>query len=504
VLVILAYVGAELKTPMYTAKVKMYVKGKKITTADFYSGIYAGDMVQEHAELIRSKIVLNRVVDALKLYEIPDDRERKYATPLKKWIIDYRNKKSSKAKHNSDISPDQDKEIKFQSALNRLTSQIGVRPTKGANLFYVTVADFNPGLAKKIANSLSRSYIIFDLEQQVEELKLKFGKKHTMVLQLKRYISEFQETLSGDLIPDLQAIGPASVKIVSQAEGASRSKEVNKPLLLLFSFLSGIFLAMVGGVIVDHFRATLKTPKDIARNLQLPFLGSIPKRKKRNELIMSDPHTGPDLSCIRAFQRLGDKLCLTVKEKNINTFLVTSFENFEDASAVIANLGIYLSRETGKKVLIIDANINNPTLHKTFKLKESDFRGLIELYEETVTFEDAVARIGKNLDVLFTKKADFRPIKLLDSSFMLNFINESKRKYDIIIIDCSANLRIDSEPIFISSFTDSTIIIINEGKDRLQDINLAVKALSHKNNKMIFTVLNNRNEDMPRILYKIS
>jgi len=81
-----AYIGYELVTPTYTADVKMYVKAEKKTEADFYQNIATMNIVGDHAQLLTSNIVTSRVIDVLKLYEIPNNYEEQYATPIKKFL----------------------------------------------------------------------------------------------------------------------------------------------------------------------------------------------------------------------------------------------------------------------------------------------------------------------------------------------------------------------------------------------------------------------------------
>ena len=60
-----------------------------------------------------------------------------------------------------------------------------------------------PVAAAVIANVVSRSYVIFDLEQQLAELKLKYGRKHPTVNHIEESIEGLMETLSGELMARL-------------------------------------------------------------------------------------------------------------------------------------------------------------------------------------------------------------------------------------------------------------------------------------------------------------
>jgi Mrp family chromosome partitioning ATPase len=423
----------------------------------------------------------------------------RYASTIKRSVIKDRLEKA-KAQLNK-MPQEQREKVLFNKAVIKLSSSISGTPVPETSLFNINVNDFEEDKAILIANSVSRSYVIFDLEQQIEELKLKYGAKHSTVQLLENYIEEFKKSLDGELIPDIEAIGPASVKIVAQATYASPGRRAPKSIILTFMVLSGIFLSVIYAFFIEYLDNTFRTPKEISKHLDIPFLGSIPKRKKGDNLIMSIPNASEKLTCVKAFQRLGDRIWLTAKKDGIKSILITALENFTDASAVIANLGYYLSRDAGKKLLIIDANLKHPSLAKVFDIPGR--AGLIDVFNGKIGFEDAIYKVHDKLHLLTTKSSQIRPIKILDTTFMSKLIKNAEDQYDLIFIDCSVNLRLDSEPVMLASFADAVLLIINEGKDRYLDVQLAVHNLRQKEDRPIFTVLNNRKKDIPKILYKV-
>ena len=73
--------------------------------------------------------------------------------------------------------PEEQKEaFLFRRAVESLKENIKVEPIRDTNMFTISVRDYNPVGAALIANVVSRSYVMFDLEQQLAELKLKYGK----------------------------------------------------------------------------------------------------------------------------------------------------------------------------------------------------------------------------------------------------------------------------------------------------------------------------------------
>jgi capsular polysaccharide biosynthesis protein len=449
--------------------------------------------------------VLNRVVEALKLYERPPGMliERKYASDIKKLLIDYwiKKQKEREAQNpNKDISNNEDKSYLISSAVSRLGSSISAILIKDSNAFHITVTDFEYNKAQVIANSVSRSYVIYDIEQQIEELRLKYGEKNSTIVQLKQYADDFKKTLHGRVIPEAEAIGLATVQILSQAQGASRSRITPKYLFIAFAFFAGLFIASIFAAVSEHFSNTLKTPKDITSNLNSEFLGSIPKRKKKDQLVMSKPDLQSKSICIRSFQRFGDNLCLVSKSHNIKSYLVTAFEDSGDSSALISNISLYLSRDVGKKVLIIDANLLRPSIDRLLNLNGR--YNLNDMFEAKIPLESAVIGVNENLDVLTSKRADFRTIKLIDTPFMSGVIKQATNLYDMVFVDCGIDLRYHSDPIILSGYTDAVIMVIHESKDRVNDVQLAFNRLRETKDTLIFTILNNRDNVIPGILYK--
>jgi len=490
----------ELPTPVYEAEVKMFVVAQKQTEAGYYRGfINVLNITAEHTELVKSNIVIERVAKALEFYQQrPLDYEKRFSSRLKAALIDYNLKKFMPTLEM--MSPEEKQAFFLSRAISDLNGSIEAIPIKETNLFSIKAKDFDPGVAAIIANSVSRSYIIFDLEQQIAELQLKYGEKHSTVLQLKDYIAEFQKTLDGKPIPDLEAIGPASVKIMQQAQVVGQTSGVNKQLLRIFAFFGSIFLSIIFAFLFDYLDQTFKTHQDIESYLNIPFLGSISKRKSKDNLLIKD--INPVTSYAMSFQNLSEQVYLMIRDKNLKTLLMTGAEETEGTAAVTANLGIYLANKTGHKVLIVDANLRNSAMSKLFNI--SNGTGLTDVLERKISFLDAVQDIGNNLYFLPAGDTVFNPITLLDSSMVCEVITKAREQYEIVLINCADLKNFITDVVILSSIADGTILVINEGKIKRQVVKSAISPLEQKKANIIGAILNNRTYVIPKIIYKIT
>ena len=274
------FIGLKLQTKMYEATVRMLISAQKQVESPYYKEAYDSQHIQQtltQSEIVKSDPVLMRVVTAQALNKRPLDDEKQFSSKLKGKLIDFQTRMLiSRLKS---MPPSQQDALLYRRAKEILKTSIKVDPIRDTNMFTITVRDYNPIGAAILANTISRSYVIFDLEQQMAELKMKYGDKHPKVLSLKENITKMVKKLDGQPLDDIDAIGPASVKIIEQAsvplESSGMSKAVTFLLAVAMSILLGVMLAFV----FEYADQTIKFPRDIDQTLDIPCLGSIRRRR---------------------------------------------------------------------------------------------------------------------------------------------------------------------------------------------------------------------------------
>ncbi|MCZ7622464.1 MAG: lipopolysaccharide biosynthesis protein, partial [Candidatus Kuenenia sp.] len=235
-----------------------------------------------------------------------------------------------------------------------------------------------------IANVVSRSYIIFDLEQQLAELQLKYGEKQPIVVQLRENIEKLTQNLTGATLPDIEAIGPASVKIIEQALVPLRSTSDKKKISIVLAFFMSIFLGIMFAFGLEYIDHTFKSPRDVETFLNLPLLGAIPKKWFRNKSLLRNTKKATVLNS--SYHDLSDQIYLLMKDKKLKALLITAVSHLEGSTTIVANIGLSLARE-GHKVLVIDANLKSPEIHEMFKIPNNS--GLTHVLEGKIALEEA-------------------------------------------------------------------------------------------------------------------
>lgn len=517
-------VGLELKTPMYESQVKLLISAQKQVESPYYRGLgfgAGGGISSTQSQIVTSNPVVERAVKALKLDERPSDYEKNFCSPLRAWLLDLRQKiqmMSKKASESEQILSEQEATLSqaenpsgdlsnpkgemewkadaFRWAVESLKGRIEVEPIENTDLFAIKVKDFSPVAAATIANVVSRSYVIFDLEQQMAEFQLQYGEKHPIVVQLGNGIDRMAKNLTGETLPAIEAIGPASVKIIEQAQVPLGPSGKSKRLILLLAIGMSFFLGMILAFGFEFIDQTFKSPQDVETFLNLPLLGSIPRKGFKDNTLIADSKRMAAFTS--SYQNLSDQIYLLMKDKNLKSILITAASPLEGSTTVTANLVNFLSNKAGHKVMVIDANLKAPATHKVFNIPDNT--GLANILEGKISWEKASQDLGPNLTVLPAGNTALNSTPLLDSTTMANVIKAAKEKYELVFIDY-ANLRNFKDACVLSPHLDGIILVVNEGKTRHHTIKPLLAPLKHKKANLLGVVLKNRTYAIPKMIY---
>lgn len=175
-------------------------------------------------------------------------------------------------------------------------------------------------------------------------------------------------------------------------------------------------------------------------------------------------------------------------DEDIKVIMVTSSKQNEGKSTVISNLAVSFASLEDKKVLIIDGDLRNPTVHRTFGI--SNIYGVTDILLGHKTFEECVGSVGSsNLDILTTGKIAPNPSEILGSSRMKDFINSIRDSYDYIFIDAPP-IGIVTDAGVMSNFVDGTVLVIASKETDIEMVKIAKERLNQVNAKILGCVLN--------------
>lgn len=167
--------------------------------------------------------------------------------------------------------------------------------------------------------------------------------------------------------------------------------------------------------------------------------------------------------------------------------LTTSSRANEGKSTVLSNLAVTFAN-LDKKVLIIDGDLRNPTIHKTFGL--SNIYGLTDILLEKLNFMECVQPSGiTDLHILACGDIPPNPSEMLASNKMKTFLEIIRERYDYIFIDAPP-IGVVTDAGIISGYSDGVIFVVESNGADIEQIKMAKERLLNINAKILGVVLN--------------
>ena len=211
-----------------------------------------------------------------------------------------------------------------------------------------------------------------------------------------------------------------------------------------------------------------------------------PEEDLSSELILKN---NPKSIISEDFRTVRTSLDFSLVGKNNNSLVLTSTAPNEGKSFVSANLAIAFAN-TGKKVLLVDADMRLGRQHEIFEL--SNQAGLSNLLVETAgdRLRKYVQKTDiENLSVVTRGVTPPNPAELIDSKQMEKFIATVKSKYDYVIID-SAPVYNLADSLIISKKADRTMIVCRVNKTNIDHVKDGLKSLQAIDANVAGVILN--------------
>jgi polysaccharide biosynthesis transport protein len=261
---------------------------------------------------------------------------------------------------------------------------------------------------------------------------------------------------------------------LSRTNDVRVSRSIKKVIKTVGAFGMLGLLAVFG---LSYFRewydTTLKTAEETRDVVGAVVMGAIPHFKlshraslepRKNEFIPELVYYhNPGSREAEAYRSFRTTLFHTTKNTTDKIIQFTSAEPGDGKSTTAANVAIAIA-QSGKKVLLIDADLRRPKVHTLFGLSQDV--GLTDVLLHEIDWPNAVR--PTRLDNLFVLTAGLcpdNPAELLSSLHLPEMLQAARRVYDFIIIDTPPILAV-SDPAIIAPHIDGLLLVVRMGKNK--------------------------------------
>ena len=241
----------------------------------------------------------------------------------------------------------------------------------------------------------------------------------------------------------------------------------------MLATLVGLMLGCLLALGFEYLDDSLKSPEDLEKLLGLSVLGVIPKLK--------DPQTPTSaLKDLRgafteSYRSVRTALQFSTDKGIPRVLLITSASPGEGKSTTARALAQNIA-ELGRRVLIVDCDLRNPSLHRHFNADNST--GLTNFLAGGIKPMDLIQKTDiPNLSYLSTGPLPPNPAELLMGSKLVSFLTVAVEKYDQVIIDGPPVLGLADAPI-LANRASATLIVVEAGETRVAVAKNAIKRLN--------------------------
>jgi len=343
------------------------------------------------------------------------------------------------------------KALKLTMTPEQLDGAISVSQLKTTDLIIIAVIDKNPATAASIA-------------------------------------TETAQELSKAVVLD-------QVKVVDPAEIPVLPIKPNKTLNVVFAFLVGILAACCWIFVREYMDNTLKTTSEVKGFLGIPVLGVIAnyeksqpgKKTSANALTTLRTLEEPNSPIAEAYRSIRTNLEYGSLTSAPHKILITSSGPQEGKSTTVANLAVSLA-QAGKSVLVLDADLRNPTQHKLFGL--ANRQGLSEALLQDGDYRDYLRETTvPGLMVLTGGPIPANPADLLGSQRMQHLIETASEQFDQVLIDAPSVLSV-TDAALLARKVDGVVLVLASGQVNKDDAQAAKERLDNVSAKLLGAILN--------------
>jgi capsular exopolysaccharide synthesis family protein len=305
---------------------------------------------------------------------------------------------------------------------------------------------------------------------------------------LKREVDTNRQLYDG-LLQRYKQVGVAgdvranNVSIIDPARVPERPYKPNLSVNLAIGLLVGLLLGVLAAFLLEYMDETIKTPEDVEKKLRLPVLGVVPLLHRQSpEQAFEEPRS----AFSESYRSVRTALQFSTNQGIPRTLLITSALSGEGKTTSALSLARNVA-QLGKRVLLVDADLRNPSIHKL--LGCSQLTGLSNVLSGSAGFEGVVQESGQQgLSVVTSGPLPPNPAELLAGPPLAELLARAVQEFDQVILDGPPVMGLADAPI-LAHTASATLLVVHAGKTGVGSAQAALKRLRFARARIVGALL---------------
>lgn len=396
----------------------------------------------------------------------------------------------------------------FSEFQNLFDLGVTVTPVRDTQLVQLTVESNNAEIAARLANTLPQVFARMNQTQQSRRYAETRSQLQEELAGVDADMAQAQEALQALALDD-----PANAAEVARLQSVIRRLEASSSTLLrsmeelrlaevqarddivlvtpaqapsgpirprvlyntLLAIIVGAMLGLGIAFLIEYFDDTVKNPEDVRQTTGLTTLGGVVKLDGDERAQQLVTQIAPKSPGAEAYRVLRTNLQFSAIDKPLATLIVTSSGPGEGKSTTVANLAISMA-QGDKRVILVDADMRRPVVHKFFKLANNVglSTALLDKGHDPGLYLQATE--VPNLRVLTTGPIPPNPAEMLNSTRMHEMIEALKGEADVVLFDTPPVLAV-ADALILAGQVDGTLLVVGVGETRGEMLAQAMQRL---------------------------
>jgi capsular exopolysaccharide synthesis family protein len=333
---------------------------------------------------------------------------------------------------------------------------------------------------------------------EVDAMNAKAAEEANLIDSAQRDIALLENQYSNivlqmDQMKSLQALqyGSESLILVDEALPSSSPSVPNYLLVFVLGFFIALFLAVLVAVTLENMDDSFLSPNQISALHRTPFWGETFNQEDSQFAQNSDP-----VYQVQAAAKINElKIENFPQNQSLRSIIVSGVEKETAITGTIVKMALEFARQ-GRKTILIDGNLNNPTVHTHFLSVANEY-GLRDVLDGKVSLKAAISETGRNnLAVLTAGQPEGKRETKINFAKMEKIIEELQARYSMVIvgIPCISEWQRDDSFIY---QTDGVVLAIEYGNSRKRSISRMIAYLENLNIPFLGYVLAHEQKSAP-------
>jgi capsular exopolysaccharide synthesis family protein len=293
-------------------------------------------------------------------------------------------------------------------------------------------------------------------------------------------------------IESMVGVSSSNINIIDQAMLPINPFKPNVKLNLLLAIVVGMMGGLGLAFFLEYFTDTITNPDEISDRFYIPILGVAPLSKTNEFPVENIFVNDPQAPLSEAMRSIKMSIQLSGTASQAGSFVMTSTKPSEGKTTMAANLALAFA-EAGERVILVDADMRKPKLHKFFQDPDDTSSPGLSKFLAGVSSKGLICQNGiSNLCFIPAGPVPPNPVELLASDRFAMLTQTLTQRFDRVIVDGPPYLGF-ADALVISRLMGGVVLVSSMGETTRDALLHFKKSVLNSQGKILGCIINKVN-----------